>query len=281
VYSILSARSDTGFVRVYTTYNPAGYDPLGNTTDTDVRNATIVITDDSTAYRPVETAIPRADKSRYNSDLVEYIAHPFNLRFGKTYHLTVGSSEGNASASVTVPGKGAITANNPFVLKDPSKYTENINTTIYMTPPAFGYLVRIYVDYDVIVGAVSTHKRSEVPSSVVYVNGSDIHFSYPRLTRRVTDIRVSNINVGFSLGAYSAFYATLKSQYGVSGFKLTSATFILTQVEENLYKYYNLANGFQDPYSIRTDLPDFSNIAGGLGVFGAMVDDSVVVDLSN
>jgi hypothetical protein len=51
-----------------------------------------------------------------------------------------------------------------------------------------------------------------------------------------------------------------------------------TQVEENLYKYYNLANGFQDPYSIRTDQPDFSNIQGGLGIFGAMTLDSVRVD---
>ena len=123
--------------------------------------------------------------------------------------------------------------------------------------------------------------RSEVPSSVASVNGSDIQFNYPKLTRRVTDVRVANVNVGFSLTAYSAFFGKLKSQYGTDGFKLTSATFILTQVEENLYKYYNLANGFQDPYSIRTDLPDYSNIAGGLGVFGAMVEDSVVVDLSN
>ena len=281
VYSILSARSDTGFVRVYTTYNPAGYDPLGNTTDTDVPNASVVVTDDSTFYRLVETVIPRVDKSRYTSDLIEYVVHPFGVRFGKTYHLAVSSSEGNASASVTVPGKGTITANNPYVLKSPDKYTENVNATIFVTPPAFGYLVRIYVDYDVLVGQVWTHMRSEVPSSVTQVNGSDIQFSYPKLTRRVTGLLQPNVNISFSLAAYSAFFGTLVSQYGLDGFRLTNATFILTQVEENLYKYYNLANGFQDPYSIRTDLPDFSNITGGLGVFGAMVDDSTVVDLSH
>lgn len=281
VYSILSARSDTGFVRVYTTYNPPGYNPLGNTADTDVRNASVVLTDDSTSYRFIETVIPREDKTRYNSDLVEYIAHPFGVRFGKTYHVTVSSSEGNASATVTVPGKGAIIANNPYVLKSPDKYTESINATIFVTPPSFGYLVRIYIEYDALVGQTWTHIRSEIPSSIAQVNGSDIQFTYPKLTRRVTGLIQPNINVSFSLAAYSAFFSTLRSQYGLDGFKFTSATFILTQVEENLYKYYNLANGFQDPYSIRTDLPDFSNIAGGLGIFGAMVDDSVVVDLSN
>jgi hypothetical protein len=281
VYSILSARSDTSVVRVYTTYNPAGYDPLGNTTDADVPNASVVVTDDSSTYRLAQTVFPRVDKSRYTSDLIEYIAHPFNLRPGKAYHLAVGSSQGNATASVIVPGEGAINANNPFILKSPGKYTENIDATIYVTPPAFGYLVRIYVDYDVLVGQVLTHRRSEVPFSIAQVNGSDIQFNYPKLTRRGTGIGQPNINVSFSLAAYSAFFGTLTSQYGTNGFKITSATYIVTQVEENLYKYYNLANGFQDPYSIRTDLPDFSNITGGLGVFGAMVDDSVVVDLSN
>jgi hypothetical protein len=54
---------------------------------------------------------------------------------------------------------------------------------------------------------------------------------------------------------------------------------VLTQVEDNLYKYYNIVNGFQDEFSIRTDLPDYTNIRGGVGLFGAMTEDSVVVDL--
>jgi hypothetical protein len=60
---------------------------------------------------------------------------------------------------------------------------------------------------------------------------------------------------------------------------MLTATYILTQVEPNLYMYYNLANGFQDEFSIRTDQPDYSNIQGGFGVFGAMTVDTVRVDL--
>ncbi len=57
------------------------------------------------------------------------------------------------------------------------------------------------------------------------------------------------------------------------------ALFVLTQTEENLYKYYNIANAYQDQISVRTDQPDWTNINGGLGVFGAMIEDSTYIDL--
>jgi hypothetical protein len=97
------------------------------------------------------------------------------------------------------------------------------------------------------------------------------------LTRRPAEAAYSNFNIFFSRPVYIAFQKNLIAQYG--GFRLTSATFILTQVEANLYNYYSLANGFLDPYSVREDQPDFSNIVGGFGVFGAIVEDSVVVDI--
>jgi len=50
-------------------------------------------------------------------------------------------------------------------------------------------------------------------------------------------------------------------------------------VEPALYNYYGIANGFRDPNTIRVDEPDFTNIAGGVGVFGGFVQDTLVVAL--
>ena len=58
------------------------------------------------------------------------------------------------------------------------------------------------------------------------------------------------------------------------------ALVVLTQVDEDLYAYSKRVNGFEDPFSIRTDLPDYSNISGGHGIFGALVEDSVFVELT-
>ncbi len=46
-------------------------------------------------------------------------------------------------------------------------------------------------------------------------------------------------------------------------------------LENNFYSYYKIVRGFEDPLSIRLDLPDASYVEGGLGVFGGMVSDSI------
>jgi hypothetical protein len=279
VYSILSNRSDTQYVRVYTTYNPSGFDPGENTTDATVRNAAVVLTDDSTTYRLRDTLITRVDKSRYTNDLGSYATYHCQLRPGKTYRLTVASDQGNVQAAVNVPGRGLLIPNNSFVLQAPDKYvTEYISVTIQISPLTQGYIVRLYIDYEVKVGLDWVYQREEIPSSVVSGSGSDAQYDYPRLTRRLTDINQPIVNIYFPLPIYNAVFKRIVSQYGTDGFRLKSATYILTQVEANLYKYFNIVNGFQDQYSIRTDQPDFSNIQGGFGVFGAMTEDSVRVE---
>lgn len=49
----------------------------------------------------------------------------------------------------------------------------------------------------------------------------------------------------------------------------------LYALESNFYSYFKIVRGFDDPLSIRLDLPDASFVDGGLGVFGGMVSDSI------
>ncbi|MCX6133414.1 MAG: DUF4249 family protein [Ignavibacteriales bacterium] len=277
VYSVISNRTDSLFVRVYSTYNPPGHNPLENTVDTELKGARVTVASDSTSYLLTETVIPRTDKNRYSSNIDGYLAQPFPYRPGKRYTLTIASSAGNVSSTVTVPGAGLVEQNNSFILKAPEKYSDDISARVRLSPVTQGYLVRIFIEFDAVVASKKVHVRAEIPKAI----RSDVEvgfvYDYPRLVRRITDQVVVSEIVYFDLTAYEAFLLDQVAYYGE--IKVTSATYILTQVESNLYKYYNLSNGFLDEYSIRTDLPDYSNIAGGFGIFGAMRDDSVVVDL--
>jgi hypothetical protein len=282
VYGVLSSRSDSQYVRLYTTYNPNGFDPLENTSDTYVRNAKVTMTDDSTTYDLKENLIQRVDKSRYTSDLVVYLGYPCPPRPGKRYSLIITSDQGNATATVSVPAKGYVYNNTPYIFITPKTSIEDIPVSIGLSPIAQAYLVRLYINFDIGSGQNLEHRRLEIPRRIDSVGGSFVYtyqYSYPTLTRRPTTTN-QHFNILYPYGAYLAIYRDLEAQYG-KWFKLTSATFILTQVETNLYNYYNVANGFRDPYSVREDEPDFSNIVGGFGVFGAMVEDSIVVDLQN
>jgi len=275
VYGVLSNRSDSQYVRVYTTYDLSGRDPAEQTTDTGVRGARVMMMDDSTTYGFKETAIPRDDTARYSSNVVGYVGFPCRLRPGKKYSLAIISDQGNATATVSVPGKGYVFNYSPSAFQAPRLSADNIHVIIGLSAEAQGYLVRLFINFDVRNGQNWEHRRLEVPSfgDSLMTPGK---YGYSTLTRRPA---YSSFNIDF---AHDAYLGVLKQQiegrYGKS-FQLTSATFILTQVEPNLYHYYSVANGFQDPYSIRMDQPDFTNIVGGVGVFGAMVEDSVVVNL--
>jgi hypothetical protein len=55
--------------------------------------------------------------------------------------------------------------------------------------------------------------------------------------------------------------------------------FYLYEIDKNLYNYYSIANNFQDEYSIRVDMPDYTSIKGAYGVFGGISVDSVSIPL--
>ena len=53
----------------------------------------------------------------------------------------------------------------------------------------------------------------------------------------------------------------------------------ILQCEQNVYNYYNTVNEFRDPVSVRLDEPDYSNVSGGWGMFGAYTLDSLTYTL--
>jgi hypothetical protein len=277
LYSILSNRSDSQYVRVYASYNPSGYNPLENNVDTDIQNARVTVATDSASFAFTRVVIPRDDKSRYPTNIGAYVARQFPVQFGRTYTMTVTSADGNASARVTTPGLGLVEANNVYVIASPEKYNDNISAKVRLSSETQGYLLRLFVEFDAKVGSGVVHVRTEVPKAVRQTGEGGYEYAFPMLVRRITDRHPVFETVYFSLGAYKSLLEDIVTKYG--RVELTNGTFILTQVESNLYKYYNLANGFQDDFSIRTDLPDYSNVVGGYGVFGAMRDDSVAFDL--
>ena len=273
VYGVLSTRSDTQYVRVYTNYNPSDNDPSAQATDTGVHGAIVTMMDDSTTYRFRETTIPRDSTTRYSSDVVGYIGFPCRLRPGKIYSLAINSDQGRATALVYVPSHGFIFVNTPSSLTDPRSAVEDISVTLGISPWARGYLLRLFINFDVMVGQNWEHRIVEVPSfgDSLLTPGA---FGYPTLTIQSSG---SAATVLFSRDAYlGVLKQQIERPYGNS-FRLTTATFVLTQVDQNLFNYYNFVNGYQDMYSIKLDQPNFTNITRGVGIFGAMVEDSTDV----
>ena len=55
------------------------------------------------------------------------------------------------------------------------------------------------------------------------------------------------------------------------------AVITLLQIDGTLYDYYSIANGFDDPFTMITDKPVFTNVTGGLGFWGSARLDSISI----
>lgn len=280
VYGILTPVNQTHYVRLFTTYDPPEFDPMGNTSSNQISNAVVSLSYDTTTAALRDTVIPRDDPGRYTDSLRVFIASPLSISRGKMYSLTVNSPVyGILTATTRVPASPIevnIDVDSRFSLTTPDKGRADIS--IFVTPSltAEGHAVRIFVEYELPVADPGTIVTEEIPIEITsYQNCSSFEVEYPRVRRR--ELVGSRELWKFPLENYRrALVRILKAHEGVViDFKRVYVEVV--QTDEHLYKYYSVVNGFQDQYSIRVDQPNYTNINGGLGVFGSFVSDTVVV----
>jgi len=267
VYSVLDASKGTQFARVYLTYNVSGVNPLENTTDTQVPGATVTVYDPAkNAYVYRDTLLQRDTTDRYSSEVAAYYTNLLTPVSGKQYQLVINVPElGVVTSQVTVP--------DPFIIYvdlSDSLLCDCIKVSLYGGAGAKGQLTRFFVEVAVVDNAGNTTVvRQEVPSSVSMAEDGTIVPIYPQPDRAG--------GIEFQHAALSYIYRNIQAQYPGSSLEVRKYVFITYSLESNLYDYYYIVRGFGDPFSVRMDLPDFSNIDNGLGVFGAIAVDSLTI----
>jgi hypothetical protein len=283
VFGILSNNSDTQYVRVFKTYDPPGFNPYEVLEDQAVRGAEVEVGQGASVVRYAEAMIPRTDSSRFSDNILAYVAPKFRARPGMTYNLDVSTpSDGIAHASVTVPDTGWIGLLNPYALAS-NESEDLLAVQLRISSLTLGYMVRFYLQYDLLKVSTWVPMNMEMPGWMVIIDSTK-YFGYPKLVRRSTTPGPRGtwqIEAAYFMPwAYRDKVAELVRFYG-NTVRLRRIFFVLTQVEQNLYTFYNLANGYQDAISIRIDMPDWTNISGGIGLFGAMVEDTLFVEIPN
>ena len=280
VFAILTTTSDTQYVRIYKTYDPPEFDPLGYTTDNAVAGALVSISDGSTVHQFRDTTIVRTDKSRFSSDIKAYVAYNFAAESGKTYTLNIALAPGGKTfqAQATVSQQASMVLGTFAALSNPFSFQQDvIDLNCILGASARGFIVKAYIEYDLKVNNVWVPTREEFPIGVR--NLFDCRNYEPVLHQLQRRRSLQPEQVFYSVLGY---ITTLRKIWNVNNrldVRLKQAVFELTQFDRNLYDYYNVANGFRDEFSIRSDELDYSNIAGGLGIFGAMAKQSLTIAL--
>lgn len=276
VYGILSDRTDTMLVRVFETYDPPDFDPLAHGVDEPVRGAEVDVSDGIVSIRLDEATRPRWDVSRYSDSVVVYQTAPAQIQEAVTYALSIRTADGRQfAAATTVPGSGLVEIVNPSALITTSVFP-TIQIRSVLSPAARGFRIRCFVRFEILENAQWIPYEREIPRQVESPDTPKERWHYHELTRRTSDGGSSQEVISFMSDAYRRGLGAIDREFSGQSLRWVSVAFILVQVDLHLYNYYNTANAFRDPYTTRVDQPDYSNIEGGVGVFGAMIHDSSV-----
>lgn len=292
VYSVLTTQSDTQYVRVYTSYNPADNNPSNNVQENPVTDARVTMTGGNSTYVFRDTMIKRATKSKYGEDVHLYYCYPMRVLPNVEYTLQVTSPRyGSASASLRTPNVPVLTNTSTHIMDDPSRYFGQpvaCNFIFYATASA--YLVRLYIVYTAEnpwepLSIRDKEKYFEVPYRRIAIdlNNDLCTILYPEITRinpgaisrPVGTPRVQGYT--FPFPAYNESIAAIRRYNFNVRFK--RAIFYLVQFDQPFYQYYSIANLYEDKLGVRLDAPDYSNIAGASGLFASVRVDSSVWNL--
>ena len=278
IFSVLSTDRNDQFVRVERTYMPTDFDALAYTADNFVPNALVTIQGTDSTFTLRDTTIARPDMSRYKFSIRAYFAKPLVINYGASYHVTVRSPQfENASTAIVVPAKPVVvmTPLSSQILQFPRPETDKteIVFTIDLGGGAKGWIGRLFVYYNVLKDGKWVEERAPVP----------IYFIFPKVFTSVVYrelTRAGYKNRSASVYLNNMYARTINQvayeKYPSSKITFTRAVFELVQVEENLYNYYEVAHGNNDPHSVRLDEPLYTNLVGGVGVVGAYTLDSLV-----
>ncbi len=280
VYSILSTDRNQQFVRVFSTYDPPGYDPREVGNDRQIRGALVSMQETGSLVQFRDTALARPDTSRYKDSLRLYVGAPFLPQSGKTYRLSVSTpTYGMVTATVTMPSSGTLSVTAGYsAVTVPNSTDPNRLISLHATfsSATRGYLIRMQVDYEVQTDTGWKLERVEIPY-LFQGGGFDLTKAvYPTLTRALTHAtRVDFVNGGYR----AVLNHVILDRHPTRLITFKHIAFYLLQAEANMYDYYSITSGFQDPYSIRLDQPLHANIQGGYGVFGGYTLDSLIFPL--
>lgn len=278
IYSILSAESDTQYVRVVRSYRSPDD---SSKADLAVRDAVVEISDGLQTVVFSDTVLPRPGPSEFGDSVFVYVARGFKPVPGASYTLTVTSpSAGTLTATTRVPPQSTLSTDyaQNVVIRNPWTGILNPVVSFVISPGASAFLVRFRIEYEDVTPSGVVQKSIEVPDRLVVVSCFQEVYDFQFRTAASTGGSSGKL-VRYDYPHFSYRRCVELVNERSYNNRFLRAKFTVVQFNDEWYKYFTSARAFQDRFSIRIDQPDYSPLPGGLGVFGGYVVDTISVNL--
>jgi len=258
-------RTDTSIqiATISKSYNVNGYDPYENTEDPFLKSAYIRIWSGDNVYFMKDSSVVRTDTSRYKGPLHFFYLDNFVPDNNNAMEIEAVLPDGKTlRAATSLPEEVEwnytnIDTSDTNAFRIPSLSKDYFSFSWYQGSSLGWYLPRFVLIYSKLVDGVE--ERHQVLVAQKYENNKPVYYQPTK-----------NTTVSFQNSSLDSVFRQIsagdpdKSRYKIYGGILELLVF-----DENLSKYYSSTNGFLDDFTIRLDENDYTNIEGGLGIFGS------------
>ena len=252
---VLGADSSIHYATLSRTYDVPGFNPEENRIDPAITGADIKLISRGVTYSFRDTSTARPDTSRYKDDLDFYYLKDFIPHTIDSVEIIAVPKAGvTLTSKIRIPPSLTIFTNLTSVN---GAEKQIVNFRYDPVTQGFLYNPRLYIVYSLKDEVPVRRYKESVP---LYYNGNDEPV-YPGITNSITlsvsgstvEKAVIKLTEGKSRGRYKIIYLELE----------------VLSFEEHLSGYISSASGFIESLSIRLDQINYTNINGGLGVFGS------------
>ena len=274
-------RGDTSFqvATITRSYNVDGYDPLTNTNDPFIKGAVIKLTYDSDGKTYIfrDTSITRPGDSRYTTPLSFYYIKNFQPK-----------SESAIRIEATLPNGKILRANSTTFFTSPYIIQNNeysIPITVFgnylvfnwtnlnsMKDEKIYYVPELVIKYAKIQNGISVEMQKKIPLFYISGNNGDVPL-YPSIQANITNAKFDTLTIRKALEEISA------GDPNKQNYIIHKAVFRLLIADKNLAVYYAAQKTFLDEFSVRVTQPEFTNIDGGLGIFGTLTSTQIEIPI--
>jgi hypothetical protein len=251
------------------TYDVSGFDPNSNNLDPSISGAQVFLKWHGILYQMRDSSFVRTDTSKYKSPYKFYYTKAVKPAFNDSIEIIAIPAPGILLSSKTKVPYSVYLNSSRWIIKG-DELVVDIN---WISPDAGDYyLPRMKILYQKRNEIPVVTHFYEVPLEYSDLNGVEIA-KYPSISpamgiefvRTVIDKAMLDISKGDDQ----------------SNYRFLNINFELLILDQFLAGYISTTNGFLDNLSIRLDEPNYTNISGGLGIFGAYEYNTFQITLSS
>jgi hypothetical protein len=260
---ILSSETEYQITVLTKGYRPGGYDPYSYTNDPSVFAADIRVWYNDSVFIFRDTTVVRENTSRYNTPFHYYYCNEFHININEPIEVEVLLTNGKRLRSASLTSRQINFDDDSDVLIPPVSsniiqvfWDQQSEGTFFQPILSFNYLQN--------ENGVIVEKNKVVPIKYVQKNGELVPV-YPSAS--------ASPNVVYEMDAITRSLQEIsegdpqKQNYTI----YQRLDFKVKAYDLPASRYVSSTSGSTDDLTVTVDVPDYTNVEGGLGIFGSYV----------